>query len=110
MNKVQLEGIILRWAEWNSGEAQTGEPYQFESQIRDWNSGFKRWQSEGFVGDTSFDIVRCKAVSGGLSIRLESGTSFADGILKIESKEWIEKTIFNDSTGSMVMRGASIDG
>ena len=116
MNKTELQGIIGAWWVWNEEQSQMGEAYQFESQIGDWESGFRNWSKEGYQADTTFQIVKCKDIRlenglvRGLSIRLESGIHFTDGILNIKTGEWVEKEIVGNVTGSFVVRGASIDG
>ena len=116
MNKTELQGIITAWWVWNEEQSQMGEAYQFVQQIGDWKSGFRNWSKEGYEGDTTFQIVKCKdirlenGIVRGLSIRLESGIHFTDGILNIKTGEWIEKEIEGNTTGSFIIRGASIDG
>ncbi len=98
MNKTELIKAITDWCEWSKGESQTGEGYQFETQAH--NKAVKK----------DFVIERVKGVKGGLSIRLESSGSVVDGILNITTCQFTQKEIIGNQTGSLVMRGASIDG
>lgn len=110
--KNELIGIIRKWWEYNKTQSQVVEARYFIEQIGDWESGFQTFQNEGYVQpETDFDIVRCKDVKGGISLRVESGTAVLDGILYIESGALELKDIPTmNTTGSLVFRGASMIG
>jgi hypothetical protein len=110
--KNELIGIIRNWWEYNKRQSQVAEARYFMEQIVDWESGFKNFQNEGYVQpENDFDVVRCKDVKGGISLRVESGNVVLDGILYIESGTLELKDIPTmNTTGSLVFRGASMIG
>lgn len=108
--KNELQTIIKSWWEWNREQSQVGEPQQFREQIGDWESGFRNWSKEGWVMGDEFQIVRVNSVRNALSIRLNSGNEFCDGLLDMRTGEWIEKEPLTNTTGSMVIRTARMDG
>lgn len=108
----ELKAIVRDWWEWNKPQAQVPEAKYFIEQVPDWESGFTEFQKEGYVQkQIDFDIVRCKDVKGGISIRLESGPNVIDGILNLNSGLLYLKDLGEvNTTGSLVFKGASIDG
>ena len=108
MNKTELQGIITKWWVWNAEQSQVGEGYQFISQIGDWQSGFRNWTKDEYQADTAFTVAKCKDIKEGLSIRLQSGNVYTDGILVMKTGEWIEKPA--DGVGSWIAPSARIDG
>lgn len=108
--KAELIEIIHQWWEYNQTLAQVAEAKYFLEQIVDWESGFRMYTREGWVStNPHFEAVRCKDVKGGLSIRLESGPNFCDGILNTATGLWVEKEVFGEVTGSIVIQTARID-
>jgi hypothetical protein len=108
----ELKAIIRKWWEYNQTASQVGEARYFIEQIGDWESGFRSFQTEGWIQPVlDFDIVRCKDVKGGLSLRMESGANILDGILYMSNGVLELKDIPNmNTTGSLVFRGASMSG
>jgi len=108
--KNELKAIVNKWWVYNSTQSQVGEARYFVEQIGDWESGFKNFQTEGYVQpDIDFNVSRCKDVKGGISLRIESGTEIIDGILNLDSGILTLKELGEvNTTGSLVFRGASI--
>ena len=108
--KSELQAIIKSWWDYNQTLAQMPEAKYFQEQISDWESGFRNYTKEEWVSThTAFTLGRCKDVKGGLSIRLESGPNFCDGILNTTTGVWTEKETNGMELGSTLMRGATIE-
>ena len=109
--KNELKAIVNKWWEYNQTLAQVAEGRYFIEQIGDWESDFENYQSEGYVQPiVDFDVIRCKDVNGGLSLRIESGPNVIDGILNIGSGILTLKDLGEvNTTGSMVFRTAGIE-
>ena len=108
--KNELKAIIQKWWEYNQTLAQVAEARYFVEQIGDWESDFENYQSEGYVPPVvDFDVVRCKDVPGGISLRFESGPNTIDGILNIENGILTLKELGDaNTTGSLVFQTARI--
>jgi hypothetical protein len=108
--KNELKAIIQKWWEYNQTLAQVGEARYFVEQIGDWESDFENYQSEGYIQPVvDFDVVRCKDVPGGISLRIESDTNVIDGILNIGNGILTLKDLGEvNTTGSMVFQTARI--
>ena len=106
----ELKAIIQKWWEYNQTLAQVGEARYFVEQITDYESDFENYQSEGYVPPVvDFDVIRCKDVSGGISLRIESGANVIDGILNIVNGTLTLKDLGDaNTTGSMVFQTARI--
>ena len=106
----ELKAIIQKWWEYNQTLAQVGEARYFVEQIGDWESDFENYQSEGYVQpEVDFDVVRCKDVKGGISLRIESGPHIIDGILNIGNGILTLKDLGEvNTTGSLVFQTARI--
>jgi hypothetical protein len=106
----ELKGIIQKWWEYNTTLAQVAEARYFVEQITDYESDFENYQSEGYVPPVvDFDVVRCKDVSGGISLRITSGVNVIDGILNIENGILTLKDLGElNTTGSLVFQTAGI--
>ncbi len=103
--KAELIAIIKQWWAHNQTVAQGAEGRYFLEQIGDWESGFRMYNREGWVSEnTAFVAVKCKDIPNGLSIRLESGTEYCDGILS-KGGVWIEK-----DTNPSPIQSARMDG
>jgi hypothetical protein len=108
--KNELKSIVNLWWEYNQTLAQMPEGKYFEEQIGDWESGFRNYTKDGYQAPTgSFTIERIKDIKGGLSMKLV-GSETLDGILNVTTGEFVEKEIEGNTTGSFIIRGASIDG
>jgi len=107
----ELKAIIQKWWEYNQTLAQVGLANYFMEQIVDWESDFENYQSEGYVPPVvDFDIVRCKDVKGGISLRITSGVNVIDGILNIENGILTLKDLGElNTTGSLVFQTAGMD-
>ena len=110
--KNELKAIVNKWWVYNGTVAQVAEGRYFIEQIGDWESNFTNFLNEGYVEPVKdFDVIRCKDVNGGLSLRIESGPNVIDGILNIGSGVLTLKDLGEvNTTGSMVFRTAGIDG
>lgn len=110
--KNELKAIVNKWWVYNGTVAQVGEAKYFVEQIGDCESGFKNFQTEGYVQpEVDFDLIRCKDVKGGISLRIESGPNTIDGILDMSSGILTLKDLGEvNTTGSLVFKGASLEG
>jgi hypothetical protein len=109
--KNELKAIVNKWWVYNGTVAQVAEGRYFIEQIGDWESNFTNFLNEGYVEPVKdFDVIRCKDVNGGLSLRIESGPNVIDGILNIGSGVLTLKDLGEvNTTGSMVFRTAGMD-
>ena len=109
--KNELKAIIQKWWEYNTTLAQVAEARYFVEQITDWESDFENYQSEGYVPPVvDFDIVRCKDVKGGISLRITSGVNVIDGILNIGNGVLTLKDLGElNTTGSLVFQTVGMD-
>jgi hypothetical protein len=107
----ELKAIIRKWWEYNQTVAQVAEGRYFEEQIGDWESNFTNFLNEGYIEPVKdFDVIRCKDVKGGLSLRIESGPNVIDGILDIGSGILTLKDLGEvNTTGSLVFRTAGME-
>ena len=107
----ELKAIINKWWEYNQTLSQVAEARYFVEQIGDWESDFENYQSEGYIQPiVDFDVIRCKDVNGGISLRIESGASVIDGILNIGNGVLTLKDLGEvNTTGSLVFRTAGME-
>jgi hypothetical protein len=110
--KNELKAIVNKWWVYNGTVAQVAEARYFVEQIVDWESNFSNHLNEGWIApNVDFDVIRCKDVNGGISLRIESGPNVIDGILNIGSGELTLKDLSEvNTTGSLVFRTAGIEG
>lgn len=110
--KNELKNIVNLWWVYNQSVAQVAEARYFVEQIVDWESRFTTHLNEGWIPPVvDFDVVRCKDVNGGISLRIESGPNVIDGILNIGSGVLTLKDLGEvNTTGSLVFRTAGMEG
>jgi len=89
----ELKAIVTEWYNKNKGESIVASAFAFKDSVT----------------ENGFQIVRCKDVKEGLSIRLESGDNYIDGIFVFSTEQMVCKESFENELGSTVFRGASID-
>ena len=89
MTSNELKGVVSQWYTKNKGEAMVASAFAFQNDNK----------------DASFLITRCKDVKEGISLRLESGESFIDGIFVFQTEQMVCK----ESGDGVVFRGASIE-
>ena len=108
----ELKAIIRKWWAYNQTVAQVGEARYFVEQLGDWESNFTEFQNEGYqTPERDWDIERAKDVKGGISFRLSSGGNVIDGILDMSSGTITLKDLGEvNTTGSLVFKGASLEG
>jgi len=108
-NNNQILTIIRKWWEYNQTMAQLPEAHYFETQIRNWESGFStHLEGDYSPNECGFNVISVKDIKEGLSIHIE-GSSILKGILNTKTGEWIGRGNPTD-TETNIMRGASIDG
>lgn len=88
----ELKGIVEQWFEKNKEDAAVPSAEQFRSDVK----------------EDGFEIVRCKDVKEGLSVKLESGGNEVDGILMYSTGQMVCKESFQNEVGSTIFRGATM--